>query len=77
MKVHKMTKYDAGQVLIKAFDTLTECAEELKELYPEQSKMLRVSALEIGTHFNASWQETQGFGLPDLNDLKKPKRKTQ
>lgn len=62
-----ITKWEAGQELIKAHDQLLESAHELREQYPELSKMLRVMGLEIGTHFNAFG--SHNFGLADLKDL--------
>lgn len=52
MRVHSMTKWDEGQVLIKASDCLFDCAKELHDTQPEFAKMLRNMALEIGTVFN-------------------------
>lgn len=52
MRVHKMTKWDEGQVLIKASDCLFDCANELRETQPEFAKMLTDMDLEIGSVFN-------------------------
>lgn len=59
-----LTKWEAGQVLVKAHDCLWECQHELKEQYPEFSKMLKEMALKIGTEFNAFGSHK--FGLADL-----------
>lgn len=52
MRVHKMTKWDEGQVLIKASDCLFDCAEELKETQPAFADMLREMGMTIGDVFN-------------------------
>lgn len=52
MRIHKMTKWDEGQVLIEASDTLFECARELKKTQPELAKMLRDMALQVNKSFN-------------------------
>lgn len=59
-----MTKYDEGQVLIKASDELFECAFELRETQPEFADMLHHMGCKIGSIFNKF--ESHGFGLRDL-----------
>lgn len=64
MRVHKMTAWDEGQILIKAFDCLAECAHELKETQPEYSKKLDKMARTVGSLFNE--HKSHKFGLPGL-----------
>lgn len=73
VKVHKMTRWDEGQVLIKAHDCLMECAKELKETLPKYSHNLEKMALTIGTLFNSLGSHE--FGLRDLTELEAPERK--
>lgn len=61
MRTHKMTKWDEGQVLIKASDCLFECAAELKATQPAFAEMLREMGLTIGDHFNKFG--SHNFGL--------------
>lgn len=61
MRVHKMLKWDQGQVLIKASDELFDCALELKETQPGFAQMLFHMACVIGDKFNA--YGSHGFGL--------------
>ena len=64
MRVHKMTEYDVGQVLIKASDTLFECAAELRD-YPSLYNTLYHMGCSIGTTFNN--RSSYGFGLRGLD----------
>lgn len=70
MRIHKMTKWDEGQILIKAHDTLAECAEELLPTQPEFAKILHEMALDIGSMFNEF--ESHKFGLPSNEDKNEP-----
>lgn len=65
MRIHKMTLYDEGQVLIKASDELFECAHELKETQPILSGMLFHMGCQIGTVFNEFGSHK--FGLRGLD----------
>lgn len=67
MRVHKMTKYDEGQVLIRASDELFECATELRDTQPELSDMLHHMGCQIGSKFN-ELKYPQGFGLRGLDE---------
>jgi hypothetical protein len=66
---HKMTKWDVGQVLIKASDCLFECAVELRATNPEFADLLFRQGCEIGDVFNAFGSHS--FGLRDSSALKK------
>ena len=71
MRTHKMTDYDVGQILIKASDTLFECAADLKEASPALSDMLFHMGCKIGTIFNSIDSHT--FGLRGLSECICPK----
>lgn len=66
MKTHKMTKWDEGQILIKASDCLFECASELRETQPVFADLLKEMALTIGDHFNNF--DSHNFGLRSHED---------
>jgi hypothetical protein len=66
MREHKMTKWDEGQVLIKASDTLFECASELRATQPGFADMLHHMGCQIGTEFERF--ESHAFGLRTLQD---------
>lgn len=61
-----MTKWDEGQVLIKASDALFDAATELRDTQPEFAEMLHHMGCEIGSRFNAFGSHK--FGLRDLNE---------
>lgn len=66
MKIHKMTKWDAGQDLIACADYLGVKEENLKKGgYLELAKEVRKYRLAIGTLFNEL--DSHKFGLPDDN----------
>lgn len=66
MRQHKMTVWDEGQVLIKASDTLFECAQELRETKPEYADRLYHAACEIGDIFNL--HKSHVFGLRGVDE---------
>ncbi len=71
MRHHKMTKYDEGQVLVKASDQLFECASELRETQPEMADVLYHMGCQIGSIFNRFG--SHHFGLIDLEQCNCPK----
>lgn len=66
MREHKLTKWDIGQILIKAHDCLAECKVELLEVQPAMAQELGEMALDIGGMFNR-WG-SHSFGLPGRDD---------
>lgn len=51
-RVHKLTKWDEGQILIKASDNLFECAVELRPTQPELAQLLHHMGCKVGDAFN-------------------------
>lgn len=69
MKIHKMTAWDAGQVLIRCYDELSEAQFDLAEAYyTDLANVLRACKLKIGSAFNK--HGSHDFGLPGEEDLK-------
>ncbi len=72
MRVHEITEYDVGQVLIRASDNLFECAHELRQTKPELAYLLYHMGCEVGSAFNKGHYPQQ-FGLRALNECTCPK----
>ena len=64
MRVHKMTKWDAGNELVAATDELADRERDLRQSgYFEMADLLRACRLSIGKRFNELG--THGFRLPE------------
>jgi hypothetical protein len=65
MKEHKMTKWDAGQALVKCAECLQDHENDLKDGgFTDQSDIVKNARLKIGSAFNK--MQTDVFRLPSL-----------
>jgi hypothetical protein len=61
---HKpLTKWEAGQELIRAADCLSAVAFDLKDDWPEFADAVRKARERIAEQFNKECLDTHGFGL--------------
>jgi hypothetical protein len=61
-----MTKWEAGQVIIRASDTAFECAFELRETQPDFADTLFHMGCQLGTMLGKL--DSHSFGLRNLQD---------
>lgn len=72
----KLTKWEAGQELIKAADALGEVEQELSNGgYPELAKAIRKDRLRLGKMFNQFGSHVFGMQENDRNTVSVPIRR--